>query len=91
MPWYNVGDVGKRVSASLSDGGKIEGWLYGEIPQGILIAEDTEGSRLRLLQKGSWTSMGIRMLLVRVSLPLTWIRLTNKSTILTKSCNPEWK
>jgi hypothetical protein len=43
-------DIGKRVSVGLPDGSNIEGWLYGKIPQGDLIAEDAEGSRIRLVQ-----------------------------------------
>ena len=50
----NIGDVGRRVSVVLSDDSKIEGWLYGEIPQGTLIAEDAQGSRIRLVQ---WKNM----------------------------------
>jgi hypothetical protein len=50
----NIGELGKRVSYTFEDGETVEGWLYGELPQGILVAIDREGNDIRLIRK-RWT------------------------------------
>ena len=51
--------VGDPVSITFEDGETVEGWLYGELPQGHLISLDPVGKEIRFIPK-IWQGMGHR-------------------------------
>jgi hypothetical protein len=51
----SAAEIGKRVVITFEDNEEFEGWIYGELPQGILISLDQEGNNIRMIPK-SWRS-----------------------------------
>ena len=47
--------VGRPETIRFEDGEIVEGWIYGELPEGLLISLDPEGHEVRLFAK-NWTS-----------------------------------
>jgi hypothetical protein len=45
-----IQERGVRVTLSVKDGPDIEGWLWGETPQGLLVAVDKAGKDIRLIR-----------------------------------------
>jgi hypothetical protein len=50
-------NVGVKVGVGFWDGGSVEGWLWGETAQGLLIAMDRAGTDIRLFTQ-RWMSIG---------------------------------
>ncbi len=48
-------NIGRRIVVQLANGTTVEGWYYGQIPQGLLISEDLSGERIRLVSQ-PWKS-----------------------------------
>src|SRR5438128_419791 len=53
----NIHEIGRYGRYTFEDGETATGWLYGELPEGVLLAMDPDGNDIRLFRK-RWTSWG---------------------------------
>jgi hypothetical protein len=51
----HIGQLGQHGQHTFEDGERATGWLYGELPEGLLLSMDRDGHDVRLFKK-RWTS-----------------------------------